>query len=431
MTITTQPVGLTPSVPLDVLEALLAEHLGEPTTRIIDYSSTLIPHLGTNDSSIFFRVDLSWARAGRAAGAGQANWILKYWQAGGVRDSALGIAEPREALAWERGWLRPTVLPPGMRTPYIGAWRAPNNRAAWLAMADVTADLAAYTRMNLSGDQALGYTRAILARLAQLHALWQQPARQAELRACPWLRRPEATLWAMAPTYARALGRAPAAQVPPGTDAPAVWDGLAADLAAFLEARPADERRLWEELLTDRRPLAAGLATTPPTLLHNDLDDRNIGLRWPSHSTAIEVLQGAPEVLFIDWEWIGLGPAALDVANIIQRLPVLIRPGTPVPAAARIDELADHYFACYRTAGGQSIDPAEWRRSYGLATIAQGLAQMPHMHGRLRRTLHGEVAAPGIVGVSDAVMAEILGAGLPIMRQMEEHVLGAMQRWLR
>jgi len=116
----------------------------------------------------------------------------------------------------------------------------------------------------------------ILARLAHFHALWEAPERQAELHACPWLRRPELYLWDMAPTYARALGRSPVAHVPAGASGPPAWEGLRADLDAFLAARPADERRRWEHLLIDRHAVVEGLIDSPHTLLHNDLDDRNI-----------------------------------------------------------------------------------------------------------------------------------------------------------
>src|SRR5215203_4727336 len=134
--------------------------------------------------------------------------------------------------------------------------------------------------MALSGDQAIHHSRAILARLAHFHAMWEQAERQLELNACPWLRRPENYLWDLAPTYAQALGRPSVAQAPRYASAPPVWDELSADLEAFLEARSRDERRRWEDIMIDRRVLVEGLAGFPQTLLHNDLDDRNIGLPW-------------------------------------------------------------------------------------------------------------------------------------------------------
>jgi hypothetical protein len=311
-------------------------------------------------------------------------------------------------LAWERGWLRPAALPAGVIVPFIGVWRAPDDTEAWLAMADVSTELSAYPRMGLAGDQVLSRAQTILARLAQFHSLWEQPERQAELQANAWLRRPEGYEWERSPT-----------------------EGMSANLDAFLAGRPADERRLWEHLLFGRHSLLESLASYPPTLLHNDLDDRNIGLRWPSGgavagSAAIDL----PDLVLIDWEWIAAGPAAIDVANIILRLPVMLTPGSPIPAAFWTNELADYYFEHYRAAGGKCADAAEWRRSYGLALVAQGVAQMPFIHGSMRRAIRGEIPPPQIVGVPEAVIRQNLRAGLPMMEQMEQLVISEARRWL-
>jgi hypothetical protein len=420
----------TTGIPIDVLESLLREHLGDQTAMITDFAGEPLPHLGTNDSTLLFRVTLSWALAAPSMGPDTATWIVKHWTAGGVRDGALGITQPREVLAWERGWLRPAALPDGMVVPFVGAWRSPDNAEAWLAMADVSTELSAYPRMALPDDQVIGRAKHILARLAHFHAMWEQDERQAELQAHPWLGCPETYLWDLAPTYARALGRSPVAQAPSGASAPPVWDDLSADLEAFLEARPADERRLWESLLVDRQALVDGLAPYPQTLLHHDLDDRNIGLRWLGGAAAGSAALDTPDLVLIDWEWMALGPAAIDVATIVQFLPIMIRPGSPVPEAIWSDEFADYYFKHYRAAGGRCVDAARWRRSYGLAIIAQGLAQMPFTHGRLRRAIRGELPPPQIVGVSEAVVRERLRAGLPMMEQMERRVIREARRWL-
>jgi hypothetical protein len=125
-----------------------------------------------------------------------------------------------------------------------------------------------------------------------------------------------------------------------------------------------------------------------------------------------------------------LGPAAIDVANIIQRLPVMLAPGSPIPAAFWTNELADYYFGHYRAAGGTYANAESWRRSYGLALVAQSVAQMPFIHGSLRRAMRGELPPPQIVGVSEDVVRQNLRAGLPIMEQMEELVIREARRWL-
>jgi thiamine kinase-like enzyme len=441
-------IDSTTDVPIDVLESILREHIVDGAAVITTCDVAPFANQGTNDSSTFYRVTLSWTLANPSTEA-STTWIIKHWKAGGMRDGRLGLTQPLDVLAWEQGRLRRDALPRGIVVPFIGARRSPDNSEAWLAMADVSTELSAYSRMSLTADQAISRTRIILARLARLHALWERPEQQAKLQACSWLRRPDLQLWDMAATYAHALGRTPMA--PPGASAPPVWEGLGADLDAFLDARPADERRLWEYLLIDRSALVEGLTGYPQTLLHNDLDDRNIGLRslqqgsgirgqglgtvWhhnaaPDPATSATVLPTAidndnPDLVLIDWEWIGVGPAALDVANIVQRAPIMIAPGAPLPEIIWGEGFADDYFARYRAAGGRCVDAAAWRRSYGLALVAQGVTQMPFIHGSMRRAMRGDAPLPQIIGVPEDVIRQNLRAGLPMMERMEQRVIDA------
>jgi hypothetical protein len=425
----TQEITETSCVSIDILEALLRDHLADQKAIVIDYASAPFPHHGTNDSTTFERVTLTWMQPDASPHSHTATWIVKRWRAGGARDGSLGITQPREVLAWEQGWLRPASLPSGMVVPFIGAWRSPDNSEAWLAMADVSTELAAYPRLALSGEQVIGRAQTILARLARFHVLWEQPERQADLYASAWLRRPETFLWDLAPTYASALGRPAAANVSPDASAPPSWEGLAADLDAFLETL-SDQRRLWEHLLVDRQVLVEALQPYPRTLLHHDLDDRNIGLRWSGGAGDRSLARHASDLVLIDWEWMAIGPAAFDVARIIQFLPVVLAPGAAAPQAFWTNELADYYFARYRAEGGRNDDVAGWQRSYGLAMIAQSTVQMPFTHGRMLRAIRGELPLPEIVGVSEEVTRENMRAGLPVMQQMVELVLRETRRWL-
>jgi hypothetical protein len=409
-----QHIETSTDIPIDILESLLREHVVDETAVITTCDIAPFANQGTNDSSTFYRVTLSWTLANPSTEA-STTWIIKHWKAGGVRDVGLGITQPLDMLAWEQGWLRRDALPRGIVVPFIGTRRSPDHTQTWLAMADVSAELSTYSRMSLTADQAIRRTRIILARLARLHALWERPEQQAKLQACSWLRRPDRYLWDMAATYANALGRTPVAS--PGASAPPVWEGLSADLDAFLDARPADEQRLWEYLLIDRSALVEGLVDYPQTLLHNDLDDRNIGLRGLDSD--------APDLVLIDWEWIGVGPAAIDVANIVLRVPIMIAPGAPLPEIIWGDEFADDYFARYRAAGGRCVDAAAWRRAYGLAVVAQGITQMPFIHGSLRRALRGDIPLPQIIGVPEEVIHRNLRTGLPMMERMEQRVIDA------
>jgi hypothetical protein len=406
-----------------VLESILRDHLADPAAVVTLCEGAPFDHHGTNDSTAFFKVRLAWASPRRSGGPGRATWIVKRWRAGGERDRAAGIVQPREVLAWERGLLRPGTQPEGVVVPFVGARRSADGAEAWLAMAEVSTELGAYPRLGLTGDQALGRVRQILARLASFHAWWERADRQVRLAAHPWLGRPGPHLGATAPVYARALGRAVATN-PPAEGEPASEE-MKADLIAYLEARPADERGLWESLLIDRRGLFDALASYPPTLLHNDLDDRNIGLRWPTGSSA-----DAAELVLIDWEWLALGPAAIDAAKVVHMLPVTMQPGTAMPPSIWTDDLADHYFGHYRAAGGLCVEPGAWRRSFWLARIAHYLSELPHVHGRLLRTARGEVPLPRLVGIPAEAAQGILSEHLRHMTQLGDLLRDQARRWL-
>ncbi len=416
------PEHATSLVPIEALEAIVREHLADRSAVITAVTNEALLQEGTNDSTRFFRVTISW----EAAQPGTTTWIVKHWRAGGQRDVAMGIEQSREVLAWEQGWLHPHRLPHGMVVPFVGVYRSPDGSQAWLAMSDVWRELSVYTRMSLPNQQAISRTRTVLARLAQFHAMWEQPKRQAELHASSWVGRPENHLNNLAATFAQALGRDHEPNLPKHANNPPPWADLRAELDAFLEAQPANERQLWQEAMTDRSTIIAGLADYPQTLLHNDLDDRNIGLRWANgHSIA-----DRDALVLIDWEWMARGAAAIDVASLIQRLPVMIMPGLPVDAAIWSDELVDYYFTRYKEAGGRCRDANDWRRSFGLALIAQGVAQMPYLHGSLRRSMRGEVPLPQILGIPDEVIRKNLRSSLPMMQQMEQRIVREMHMWL-
>jgi hypothetical protein len=314
-------------------------------------------------------------------------------------------------------------MPAGVIVPIIGGHRAPDGSEAWLVMADVSADLAAYPRLGLTGAAATARARQILARLARFHAYWEQPDQQARLRAQAWLGHTETPLWDPARTDALATGGAPVDPRPLGDDGPPPPADLSADLAAFLDQRPADERSWWSARLVDRQPLVDALAGLPTTLIHNDLDDRNIGLRWFDHDPL-------PALVLIDWEWMTIGPAALDVAKLVGMLPAIIAPGAPVPEIVWTDALADEYFAQYRAAGGRVIDSVAWRRAYGLARIAHGLAQLPTIYGHFLRVARGDAPPPQVAGVPAEIVRQGVRDALLAMERASDAVIREARRWL-
>jgi len=301
--------------------------------------------------------------------------VLKRWQPGGHTQRLYGVGHSVEALAWESGVLTRNAMPPGVTVPLLGACKDTAGSGVWLAMDDVSAALDRYSRAApLPGDVAVARLRTALTRLASLHVWWETPARQALLRRSAWLVPGERMLWCEAGSYAEALGRPRLAQAAAGS---AVTEMFRANVAAFLAWLPADDRPLFANLLCDRTALVAAVAALPGTLLHGDLDDRNIGLRLAGGDRPADVERAdADELVLIDWEWMGYGPPALDVARAWATFAAVCDPAQPLPAEVYTDELPMHYLDQYRRLGGRSLSDQEWRRQFGLALLANGMTQV-------------------------------------------------------
>ena len=138
-------------------------------------------------------------------------------------------------------------------------------------------------------------------------------------------------------------------------------------------------------MLWDRTPLVAVLGSSPRTLIHGDLDDRNLGLRpavarnmHDDHADALS------ELVLIDWEWMGFGTPALDVARVWATFPAVCDHAQPCPEAAFSSDLLDYYLDRYRAYGGGQIDPSSWRRECALAMLAYALSQVRFIGSVLR-----------------------------------------------
>lgn len=378
------------TVPADLLQTILREHLAEPCLWISDLQVEPIASGGFSGNRLY-RARVGWTGVGPAAGTASANWVLKRWLPGGHGERVMGVDRPLEVLAWQQGILRPEAMPAGVVAPIIGARLDPDGAAGWIVMEDAAAALAEYSRDRpLRPDDAVARAKQALDGFARLHARWERPRLQAMLRRCPWLVRMERFLWCEAASYASALGRPTPAGVAPGS---AVTDEFRADLHAFLAWLPAGDRRLWEGLLCNREPLVAALRELPRTLLHGDPDDRNIGLRRRPRQASPHWGAGySPELILVDWEWIGVGPPALDVARLCSSFPVVCDRSEPPPKAIFSDELPEHYFERYRAHGGMLADCATWRRSFVLAQLALGMGQVAFFGSMVRQGIGPAVA---------------------------------------
>ena len=378
------------TAPPELLQAILRKYLADPTARISDLQVEPIPTDGYS-GNLFYRARVGWAGGGVAADSGSATWVLKRWLPGGHSEYLLGVDRPLEALAWEEGILRPEALPAGVVVPFVGARLDPSGDAAWIVMEDVSAALREYSReRRLPPAEAVARVKQVLERLARLHAWWERPRQRAKLRRYSGLVPFERFPRCQEAGYAIALGRTPPAGAAPGSP---VTEDFRADVHAFLDWLPAGHRSAFELLLYRREPLVAALGAFPRTLLHGDVDDRNVGLRHRPGRAATNGSAGASsELVLIDWEWITVGPPALDVARLCGSAVAVCDPSRPPPEALFSDELPDYYFERYRAHGGALADRAAWRRSFGLALLAAGLTQVPFAGSMIRRGVGPVVA---------------------------------------
>jgi len=408
----------TDNVPESVLSSILRDYLGDPEAQLTNCILVPVFHSGTSGDNSLYRADIEWVTSNSRIPTSSTSWLIKCWKPGGLSLSELGWNRPVEALAWQHGILSPELIPPGVKTPIVGTVIDPGEEAAWVAMTDVLKELREYDRAApLPSERLVSHAKAILAGLARFHAFWEQPDRQELLEGKDWLLPFENYLWRNAATYAAILKKDVVggfSQVNSFT----VESEL--NIQAFLGWLEPSVRPIWEELLVDRGRLVDRFTGLPYTLLHGDLDDRNIGLSWsPS---------GESELVLIDWEWMGKGPAAMDVAKVFIYLPLLCEPTSPCPEACWSIELLDDYYKNYRAAGGKRLDYDTWRRSYDLGLVAQALSPLPWVVGNILRTLDGKAPLPEFPGLPEEVARMLLASGMERIKRQMDSIVQAMNR---
>jgi Phosphotransferase enzyme family len=412
------PLGFTENVPKFALSSILRDYLREPEAELTNCIIAPVSHSGMSGDSSLYRADIEWITSNSSIPASSTSWLIKCWKPGGLSLSELGWTRPVEALAWQHGILRPESLPHGVRTPIVGAVTDPGGAAAWVAMTDVSKELREYDRAApLPPERLVSHAKTILAGLARFHAFWEQPDRQELLEGKDWLLPFENYLWRNAATCAAILKKdvvGEFSQVNPAI----VEDELS--LQAFLEWLEPSARPIWEELLVDRSRLVDRFTGLPFTLLHGDLDDRNIGLSWSA--------SGESELVLIDWEWMGKGPAAIDVAKVFIYLPLICEPTSPCPEACWSGELLDDYYENYRAAGGKQFDYDSWRRSYDLGLVAQALWPFPWAVGIVLRALDGKAPLPEFPGLPEEAARMMLASAMERIKRLMDSIRQAMNR---
>jgi NADP-dependent 3-hydroxy-3-methylglutaryl-CoA reductase len=218
---------------------------------------------------------------------------------------------------------------------------ADDSREAYVLVLERLADVA----LMDSADDVSGWGRAevsaALRGIAEVHAVWYR--REKELERAPWLASPPsaARMTAMAELWEE-LGRHAFEEFPEWVSAGdlALHHGLVRSTASW-----------WSEI-----------EAMPRTLIHNDFNPRNIGLRGRN---------GSSRLCAYDWELATLHLPQRDLAELLCFV--------LGPAASR--EEVDHYVEVHRRAleeaSGSAIDAKEWRDGYALCLRDLALSRIP------------------------------------------------------
>jgi hypothetical protein len=196
--------------------------------------------------------------------------------------------------------------------------------------------------------------------LAALHAIWFE--REAELAATSWL----GPVWS-------------AARMTERTD---LWLSLAAHAGRyFVPWLGAEVRGIQRRLLARLERWWGHLEHLPRTLIHNDFNPRNMGLRAGS---------SGPVLCAYDWELATVGVPQHDLAELLCFV-------LPCDCSR---QAAEGYLELHRQQleqlTGRSMDPADWREGFALAladllvnrwamcTLAQAIRPQPFLERVLR-----------------------------------------------
>ena len=416
-------------VPREVVESILREHLADPSVTLTDLAVQPFVSDGNSGNNTLYRVQFAWSTAGDGP-LESAEWILKCWRPGGWSENFMGLTQPQEALAWRHNLITPVALPAGFTTPFIGAALGPDGTKAWIAMVDVSTELGRYSwSQPLPPEVALGRVKQILDGFARFHALWEQPQRRGKLAEYSWLLPWEDRVWGRATTLAHMLDKAPMGGR--GKGEPEREKERRVDMYTFLDWLAPEDQLLWEELMCDRRLLLAAFQEVPRTLIHGDPDPRNVGLRCTQgEGDTDQDIDSSTEIVLIDWEAIGIGPAPFDAAYVLWWLPLVCDPFQPCPEFCWSDELPEYYFDRYIAAGGKGLSHEAFTRCFHLAGLLPSLWFVPARAGNTLRSLQGFASIRYIVGIPEEETLGRLKTLWDMLEHKTEMATRTMRRWL-
>ena len=295
----------------------------------------------------------------------QVELVIKKWTPGGLTDIDMGITPmPRESLAFEAGIFGADSMPSRIDAPFIAAMDNPESNDHWIVLRNVSDELTAFRSPSDLTEIHRRYSAA-LDNLALMHATWEKPKLQAQLKKLSWLV-PDSARLSRGETVSRYVEgllerESEFAKIEGFKD----WisgSRFRQAREAFYQTLSNADANMWKRLECDRSPLIAAFTAFPTTLVHGDFWPLNIGLR---------VVDRQYTVILIDWEWIGNGCGSLDVAKLLSVGAGLDHEGFDS------DGLSTYYFDQYVAHGGTLYDFAKWKHAYELAEVYHALIVHP------------------------------------------------------
>ena len=214
--------------------------------------------------------------------------------------------------------------------PHAVATRADESARIWAVLLEYISDATLVDTVDRPGEWTREHIDAAIDGMAALHAVWH--GRIDELRRQRWIGqvRTTARMKSMAP-----LWRARA-------------DHASPMFSAWANNSPALQHDLIDRI-ADWRP---ALDRMPQTLIHNDLNPRNLCLR-PRGGRSI--------LCAFDWELATIGAPVRDLAEFLC---FVLPPGV---ARDRVDAMMDRHLCAFRAGARVAVDRGAWRASFGAA----------------------------------------------------------------
>ncbi|MBM3214710.1 hypothetical protein FJZ36_07330 [Candidatus Poribacteria bacterium] len=360
-------------VPTELLERALCALFASESPRLLDSDDGSIQHDGISAS--LSRAVVRW-RSGDSSADRTTEFIVKRWRRGGNTENWIRITKPLEALGWQAGLLRREAMPQGIVAPILAAWSDNSATEAWVVMEDISATLNEFRMPRqwmpdevaspaYTLDETWRRTAYVLDGVARLHVAWEGPERRPLLDSCDFLTPHRVAMEGLLPSYRWAFGLDREWTRTPN---PPEW--LRANANAFLERVSSGDRGIWAELICDRSPFVDALVSEPVTLLHGDLDFRNVGLRWEDDGASVSL---------IDWECLGVGSLVLDATKACYH-------ALPISQGAWIDRVKERYFQAYVANGGKAYSHDAYDRAFEIAFASHGVIWFPtHAGTHIRR----------------------------------------------